>query len=837
MDGIRRFIVSLAAFLALTAPAPADEPSGIAAKPSVGIASVTVVATSPSSDEQLVILPSEIKLVGPEARQRMLVQRRRAERFIGQVSEGLELISANPEVAVVEGGVLIPRGNGETTISATSSGRQATVHVAVTGMDQPFTWSFRNHVQSVLTRTGCNSGACHGAAAGKKGFKLSLRAYDPLRDYTTLTRQSLGRRVVPSDPGRSLILTKPTGAIPHGGGLRFDVNSLEYRVLAQWIAAGAPAPRDDDPRIARLEILPNQVILAPGATQQLVVLAHFSDGHSEDVTRWTKFTASNASVGDIDDAGLVRVVGHGEGAYTAWYLSQVAIATVTSPYDQRVSGDSFAAVPRINLIDEHVLDKLSDLNLPPSPPVGDSEFIRRVFVDTLGVLPTADEVRAFLADTSPDKRTRIIDTLLARPEFVDYWSYKWSDLLLVNSEKLPPPAMWSYYNWIRNHVAANTPWDQIARELVTATGSTLDNGAANYYVLHQDPLELAETTSVALLGMSINCARCHNHPLEKWSNDQYYAMANLFARVRLKSGGETGNQVLFAAASGDLVQPLTGRPQPPAPLDAPALAIDDPTDRRGALADWLISPENPYFARAIVNRVWANYFGVGLVDAVDDLRLTNPASNPQLHQSLANWLAEHDFDLKALMRLILESSTYQRASTSSAENAADKRFHARYYPRRLMAEVLSDAIAQVAGAPNEYPGYPAGWRALQLPDSNIASYFLQKFGRPDRVITCECERTSEPSMVQVLHLTNGDAINSRLAAKGNHLEKMLSSSASPEAIVEDLYLRALSRLPTSAESSQLCEVLSVAADDLDRRIAVEDLYWSVLSSKEFLFNH
>ena len=836
MVGNQRLVIILGALLAYAAHAPADEPSAPAPRLAAS-QPATVAETSPASDEQLVILPGEIKLVGPEARQRLLVERRRAERFVGQVTKDLTLVSADPQVAAVENGVLVPRANGETTVSASAAGLQATVRVAVTRLDQPFVWSFRNHVESVLTRTGCNSGACHGAAAGKKGFKLSLRAYDELRDYSTLTRQSLGRRVVPSDPGRSLILTKPTGAIPHGGGLRFNVNSLEYRVLAEWIAAGAPEPRDDDPRIARLEVLPNQVILAPGATQQLVVLAHFSDGHIEDVTSWTKFTASNASVGDIDDAGFVRVVGHGEGAFTAWYLSQVAIATVTSPYEKPVAADAFAAVPRINLIDELVLDKLRDLNLPPSPAAGDTEFIRRAFVDTLGVLPSPDEVRAFLADTSPEKRTRLIDTLLARPEFVDYWAYKWSDLLLVNSDKLSSPAMWSYYNWIRNHVAANTPWDRIARELVTATGSTLDNGAANFYVLHQDQLELAETTSVALLGMSINCARCHNHPLEKWSNNQYYAMANLFARVRLKSGGETGNQVLFAAASGDLVQPLTGRPQPPAPLDAPALAIDDPTDRRGALADWLTSPENPYFARAIVNRVWANFFGVGLVEAVDDLRLTNPASNPQLHQALASWLAEHDFDLKALMRLILESSTYQRASTSSAENAADKRFYARYYPRRLMAEVLSDAIAQVAGAPNEFPGYPTGWRALQLPDSNIASYFLQKFGRPDRVITCECERTSEPSMVQVLHLTNGDAINARLSAKGNHLEQMLGSGATPQAIVEDLYLRALSRLPTAAETSQLCEVLRAAADDLDRRIAVEDLYWSVLSSKEFLFNH
>ncbi|MGD9645497.1 MAG: DUF1549 domain-containing protein [Pirellulales bacterium] len=832
MIGNQRILTTLGLWLAVCAALRADDVPSRPPEPSTG----TQAPAPTTGDETLVIVPTEIRLVGPEARQRLLVERRQLDRFVGQVSDELTLVSADPQIAALDEGILVPRGNGETTITASAGGVSATAQVTVSGLDRPFGWSFRNHVESVLTRAGCNSGACHGAAAGKNGFKLSLRGYDPERDHATLTRQSLGRRIVPSDPGRSLLLTKPTGAIPHGGGLRFEVNSLEYRVLAEWIAAGAPAPNEDDARITRLEILPPQVILSPGATQQFVVLAHFSDGRAEDVTRWAKFSASNASVGDIDDAGLAHVAGYGEGAFTAWYLSQVAIATVTSPYVEPVPAEAFAVAPR-NLIDELVLDKLRDLNLPPSPPADDAEFIRRAFLDTIGVLPTADEVRAFLADSSSNKRDHLIDSLLARPEFVDYWAYKWSDLLLVNSEKLPPPAMWSYYNWIRNHVAANSPWDRIARELVTATGSTLENGAANFYVLHQDPLELAETTSVALLGMSINCARCHNHPLEKWTNNQYYAMANLFARVRLKNGGQTGNQVLFAAASGDLVQPLTGRPQPPAPLDGESLALDDPTDRRLALADWLTTAENPYFSRAIVNRVWANFFGVGLVEAVDDLRLTNPASNPQLHQALAHWLAEQNFDLKALMRLILESGTYQRASAPLPQNAEDKRFYARYYPRRLMAEVLTDAIAQVAGAPNEYPGYPAGWRALQLPDSNVASYFLQKFGRPDRVITCECERTSEPSMVQVLHLTNGDAINARLAAKENHLQTMLASGASPEAIVEDLYLRALSRHPTAEEAAQLCEVIRTAAGEADRRLAVEDLYWSVLSSKEFLFNH
>jgi hypothetical protein len=688
----------------------------------------------------------------------------------------------------------------------------------------------------VLTKSGCNMGACHGALAGKKGFKLSLRAYDPERDFLTLTRQSLGRRIVPEDPGRSLILLKATGAIPHAGGVRFQPDSREYRILAEWIAAGTPAPRTEDARLTRIEILPPDVVLAPGARQQMLVLGHYSDGHVEDVTRWAKYTAANASVAEVDDAGLVSVMGHGAGAVSAWFGSLVAIAPVVVPFGNELSSETFAQAPRKNFIDELVLEKLEQLNVPPSPMCSDGEFIRRAYLDTLGILPTVEETQAFLADAGADKRERLIDALLARPEFVDYWTYKWSDLLLVNSEKLPGAAMWSFHNWIRNQVSANTPWDQFVRQLITAKGSTLENGAANYFALHEEALDLAETTSVAFLGMSVNCARCHNHPLEKWTNAQYYSFANLFARVRIKNAQGEGNNIVFSASEGDLIQPATGRVQPPAPLDGEPVAADDPRERREALADWLTAPENPYFSRAIVNRVWANFLGVGLVESVDDLRLTNPASNEKLHQALAHYLAEQKFDLKALMRLILQSATYQRSSQPLPQNVADSRFYSRYYPKRLMAEVLLDAFTQVTGAKTEFPGYPADWKALQLPDANVASYFLKTFGRPDRVITCECERTAEPSMVQVLHIANGDSLNNKLQAAGNRIEEQLAGGLSNEQILDELYLSALARLPTIDERASLIAQLNEASD-AERRQAVEDLYWSVLSSKEFLFNH
>ncbi len=430
----------------------------------------------------------------------------------------------------------------------------------------------------------------------------------------------------------------------------------------------------------------------------------------------------------------------------------------------------------------------------------------------------------------------MIDALLRRPEFVDYWAYKWSDLFLVSSKSLQPAAMWSFYNWIHDNVAANTPWDVLARRVVTAQGSTIANGAANFFVLHDNPADLSENTSQALLGMSINCAKCHNHPMEKWTNDQYYQMANLFARVRTKSGPGDGERIVFAAASGDLVQPLRGKPQTPAPLDGEPIALDQPGDRREHLAKWLASPENPYFTRAIVNRIWANYFGVGLVESVDDLRVTNPASNEELLSAAADFLVRNKYDLKALMRTILQSEAYQRTSEPLPGNQDETQFYSRYYPRRLMAEVLLDAFSQVTGAPTEFKSYPKGARALQLPDSKVESYFLASFGRPEREKTCSCERTTEPSVTQVLHLFNGDTLNKKLATKGNAVEKLAEANAKPDEVVEAAYLSALSRYPTPDEKAKFVEVLQ-NADKTEARAAIEDVFWAVMSSKEFLFNH
>jgi hypothetical protein len=802
----------------------------------------------------ITILPPEVQLTGSEARHRLLVHNLDAKELRTQVSEGIEFTTSDPKIATIEQGIVQPVGNGTAEITAKVGEQTATIKVTVRDVEAPHSWSFKNHVQAVISKAGCNSGSCHGALAGKGGFKLSLRGYDTLRDHHTITRQARGRRIELADPGRSLVLAKPSGGLPHKGGLRFDVDSLDYRVLAEWISAGAPGPSAADPQLDRIELLPERAILQPGDSQQMLVRAYYSDERIEDVTRWAKFASTNEAVGSIGQQGQVSVIGYGEGAVTAWFASKIVVARVTSPYANEVADEIYEKEPKRNFIDELVVKQLRRLNLPPSPPASDAAFLRRAYLDTIGTLPTSDEVREFLAEKSPDKRERLIETLLARTEFIDYWTYKWSDMLLLNGQRLRPQAVKAYYQWIHKHVAANTPWNQFAREVVTSQGGSFENGATNFYALHQDPETMSENVSQAFLGLSVGCAKCHNHPLEKWTNDQYYAMANLFARVRAKGwGGDSragdGNRTLFVVDKGELIQPLTGKPQPPAPLDGEALEFASTDDRRVHLANWLTAPDNLYFSRSVTNRIWANFFGVGLVEEIDDMRVSNPASNDELLSAAANYLVENDFDLKALMRTILQSHTYQRSSQPLPSNKDEQRFYSRYYPRRLMAEVMLDAISQVTDVPTDftevqYPGadrektdfYPKGTRALQLYDSAVASYFLKTFGRNDRQITCECERSDEPSMVQVLHISNGDTVNQKLRSETSQVAKLLEASLPNYAIIERAYLRSVSRYPTDVEMQQLLAVMNSTPKE-ERRIVVEDLFWSLLSSREFLFNH
>ena len=694
-------------------------------------------------------------------------------------------------------------------------------------------WSFRNHVIPVMTKLGCNQGACHGAAAGKNGFKLTLRGYDPELDYQVVTRQSLGRRINKIEPAKSLLLLKPTMAIGHGGGKKIDVDSLEYRVISEWIAAGTIAPAETDARITGIEVSTK----SSGEEIQLSVKASFNDGHSEDVTRWVKYAVADASIATVDESGKVKLIGHGETAITAQYQSAVSFTRVTRAFPTKISPEVFTNSTRNNFVDEFVVRKLQALNIAPSGTANDSEFIRRAFLDAAGILPTAQEVTDFLNDNSPDKRAKLVNSLLEREEYVDYWTNKWDDLLLVSTLKINNNAMWSFHNWIRKSVKTNKPWDKFVREIVTASGNTLENGAANYYVIHKEPTDLNENLSQAFLGMSITCARCHNHPLEKWTQKQYFEMANLFGRVALKNGTRAGDVSVYTSPTGDVILPRLNKPMQPRPLDGEGIPFEG-TDRREHLAKWLISPANPYFSKAIVNRIWKNYMGRGLVEAVDDMRATNPPTNDELLAALTKDFVEHKFDLKHLMRTIMNSAAYQRSSTANETNAKDEKYYSKFIVRRLPAEAMLDVISQVTNVPTEFPDFAEGTRAVQLPDSRINQYFLKVFGRPVRVTTCECERSSEPTVQQALHIINGETLNQKLRAAGGFVDNVIKLGLPDEAIINHLYLSAFSRNPSAQELKNLTMAMKQnGSEKIARKQAIEDVAWAVLTSKEFLFNH
>ncbi len=809
---------------------------------------------------ELKILPTDVTLTGARANQRLLVVAEEDGRVIGERTAQAKFTSSHPAVASVDAtGVVRSVGDGEATITAMVDGKNAHVKVSVRKTKEPSAWSFRNHIVPMMTRAGCNSGACHGALAGKGGLKLSLRGYDPDSDHFALTRQALGRRIDRNEPGRSLVLLKPTQAVAHGGGQKILPDSADYRILADWIASGAPGPRDADTRIQRLELLPPSAVLKPKATLQILVRAWYSDGHSEDVTRWAKFNSSEDLVATVNAEGKATVSGHGEAAITVWYSNVVAANRLAVPLPDALDPKLFALVQPSSLprgtserIDELVLRKLQRLRIPPSPPCTDAEFIRRAYLDTAGILPTPEERARFLADKSPHKRAKMVDALLERPEFVDYWTYKWSDMLLITTRRLPQPAVWSFYQFVRQSVADNKPWDRFARDILTAKGGSLDNGAANYFVLHKDIGDLTESTSVTFMGTSITCCRCHNHPLEKWTQDQYWSMANLFSRVALKNGDRNGEVIVQSLPSGDVPHLRRGVPMPPSPLDGKPLSLDDPRDRRAYFVEWLTAKDNPYFAKALVNRVWRNFMGRGLVEAEDDLRQTNPPTNSDLLDALAADFIDHKYDVKYLIRAILNSASYQRSSRALPANRGDDRFYSHYLVRRLPAEVLLDAYSQVTDVPtpftqlnsaggdsvNNYNGYPSGTRALQLPDSLVASRFLDAFGRPERAQTCSCERQQDSSVGQALHVNNGKTLNDKLRAKNSRLEKWLHDKVSDEEAINRSFVLALCREPTPSEKQKFRALLADAAVDpkSSRREALEDLFWSLLASKEFMFN-
>jgi hypothetical protein len=692
---------------------------------------------------------------------------------------------------------------------------------------------FATDVAPLLTRMGCDQGACHGAAAGQNGFRLALRGGDPAFDWEQIVKDADGKRIDKAHPEKSLVFLKPTAQVSHGGGQRFPVDSPEAQVLLRWLKEGAQAP-DDQLTVRQLEVSPAERVLARmGDALQIRVLARMSDGSTRDVTDLARYSSYDEGVASVTDTGKVTAERSGESAIMVAYGGFVKVSNVVVPVGPQPI--SLSSLPQNDWIDGLVDWKLEQLRIQPSDLCTDSEFIRRVSLDTTATLPTPEETQSFLRDRDLDKRRNLIDRLLQRPEYIDFETLKLSDLLRVNSLFLSDEGADRYYRWIHDEVQAGVPYNQFVRELLTGRGPNYHSGPANYYRVSDTPEELAETTSQTFLGIRLQCAKCHNHPFERWTQNDYYSFAAFFARVGRKGGPEFGEEQVYVRTAGEVTNPKTKKPVAPQCLGGPAPTIPNDEDRRAALADWLTSRGNRQFARVVVNRIWAELFGRGIVDPIDDFRVSNPPANQPLLEALTTSFMDHGYDVRQITRLILNSRTYQLSSVANATNARDERHFARALPRRLTAEQAMDGIAQVTGKSDRFGIRPAGTRALQLRDSREGSYFLEVFGRPKREILCSCDRDAGPNLSQSLHLINGSDLNSKLEAPDGRVAKLIKAGASDLDILNTMYLATLSRYPSPAE---LHVALQRVRDKKEKRQAAdEDLLWALANTEEFLYNH
>ncbi len=805
----------------------------------IGASSATAAPTHASRRPIAALLsiplqPRNPSILGPYDEIHMLVDGQRTDGRRVDITANTAFEVSDPRIALVDSGAVVRgRSDGATTIVARCGGRIIRIPLVVRGVNRPAPPSFAIDVMPVLTKNGCNSGACHGAGAGKGGFKLSLLGYDPNADYAVITRGSGARRVAPAQPEASLLLRKPTFAVSHKGGQRFRVGSSEYRLLRDWIASGMPGPSAKDPHVIGLEPVPAVRTLEVGSTQRITIWARYSDGKRRDATGQTVFTASDESVAGVTANGEATVHGAGEGAIVLRYQGLVATARIVSPFAPPMTRPA-SYYSGATLIDRNVGQKLDALGLPPSDRCNDADFMRRCYLDVIGLLPTPQEARTFLADQGANKRKRLVDRLLARPEYVDYWTLRWADMLRCSRQTLGDKGMASLYQWIRDAVAENEPWDRFARGLLLAQGSAFSNGAANYFRGAASPNALAETTSQVFLGVRMECAKCHNHPYERWTQNQYYQMAAFFARVASKTGDQKDEPVVTLSNTGEVRHPKTGREVAPCALDSSPVAADFRGDRRAVLVEWLTSPQNPFFSHEVVNRLWKHFLGRGLVEPVDDLRATNPPSNAPLFDALADDFVRGGYDLRRSMRLILLSQTYQRSALPLPANSHDAKYCSHYTFKRLDAEPLMDAVTAATGVPDKFDGFPVGFHATQLTDTAVGSYFLDLFGRPARTTTCECERSTDPNLGQILHLMNSSAINGRIASKSGRVAGLVGAKMDDRRLVEDLYLATYSRFPSWVESQQATRAL---ASSHSRQQAAEDILWALMNSKEFVFNH
>jgi len=758
--------------------------------------------------------------------------------------------------------------------------------------------SFRDDVIPILTRFGCNAGGCHGKLAGQNGFRLSLRGFAPDADFESLVRESRGRRLNVAAPSQSLLLRKATGQVAHGGGVRFSAEDRAAVVLRQWIAAGVPGLVDAEPHLIDLQVFPAEAMLRVGEAVELRVIAVYDDGQHRDVTWLTQFSAADASLLEVSEAGSIRAVRRGESVVRASFQDQIRTATITIPFVTQTSDHWY--LPRYNLVDDAVFEKLAALHIPPSPTCDDATFLRRAMLDAIGTLPTIEESRRFLADSREDKRARLVEELLSRSEFIDYWALILGDLLQNRKERdhdvRGAKGVRGLHRWLRAQLAAEKSWAEIAASIWKAEGNVAQVPAVGYYVVTMgeksaEQSEIGDSVAQAFLGTRIGCARCHNHPLEKYTQDDYYHFIGFFSRLvldrkkpeeaptelfvesghwlnlRRQLGQEQERRQLLEKAANDesalaesrkriadferqlseahasavrVRQPRTGQELVPRFLDRTPTTLLPGSDPRDAFVTWATDENNEYFAGAMVNRLWKHFLGVGLVEPVDDLRATNPPSNRRLWDLLRREFVRNGFQFKPVMRLIMNSRTYQLSSETVAENATDSRFYSHFYARRLPAEVLLDAVSRATGVPESFPGYPVGVRAIQIPDPGVESYFLTVFGRPERTTACACERTGDVTLPQLLHLQNNDGLLRKISSPDGALARLLAAENDDAKMIDGCYLATLSRPASEDERSQVLQLVQAASASASPSLRAElyqDLLWALLNSKEFAFQH
>lgn len=777
------------------------------------------------------VSPDIVEISSPETSDQILVTVTDANGQSIDATRSAVFSVADSNIAQVSGtGQVRPRNDGETSISIQVGSQVAQCQVRVSGIIAPSPVSFRQDIIPIFSKSGCNSGGCHGKAAGQNGFRLSVFGFEPATDHDAITHDGRGRRVFPADPDNSLLIQKAIATVPHGGGRRISPGSGWHQLLRRWISEGMMLDEDSTDRVTEIIVEPSDVLLATNGTQQLRVVAVTESGQRRGVTSEADFQSNNDVISVVDPDGLIQVTDvPGEAAILVRYMGHVGICRVTLPGQD----PEFRRPAEHNFIDGLVWNKLQRLRIQPSEAASDAAFLRRVFLDTTGTLPTSDEARSFLGSSDPDKRRQLIDALLQRPEYADYWAQRWADLLQADKDIIAPQGTVAMTRWIREQIQNNVPYDQVVRGVLTAQGSTFGHSPAAFFQVQADAEKSARAVSQLFLGVRIECAQCHHHPFEKWDQKDYFALAGFFTGIDRRPG-PAGSLKILNKSGEDLKHPRSGVMIPTAALAAAPAEFPEPDSRRRVLADWLATSQNPMFVRTIVNRLVAHYFGRGLVDPVDDMRATNPASNEPLMQALAEHMIEVKFDLKAFTKTLLSSRVYQLSSAVNESNRLDDQNYSRAAVKPMPAEVLLDAISQATGIPEQFNGWPDGYRAIQIWDNKLPSPFLETFGRPIRQTVCACERGVEPSMAQALHLMNSETTTAKLEDRRSRVALLTNSGLSREAIVEELYLATLSRFPTPEEQQLMQKAL---ADSGDPQLAAEDILWTLLNTREFVFNH